>query len=353
MRPLCVLNLGSTSTKIAIFHHKKMVEEITLRHPAEELATFRLIMDQLDYRKEAVESWLKRVGYSLHDFELFVIRGALSQPIESGIYRIHKDMIEDLMVEKYASHATNVGVVIGYNWALETNKEAIFLNSPSTDELNPLARYTGVKGIERRTAFHALNQKQIAIEYATSIHRSVDELKLIVVHLGGGISVGAHSFGRIIDVTNALDGEGPMSPERSGELSVRNAIALYKEMNHDDHAFFKVIAGKGGLVSHTGISDVKVLLEKAKQDPQIQEIIDAMIYQISKEIGKMSVVLEHPIDAILITGGLAYSKEICERITKRVHWIAPVHIYPGEDEMYALAMGAYRYLEKEESLKIF
>ena len=179
----------------------------------------------------------------------------------------------------------------------------------------------------------------------------MDELQLIVGHLGGGISVGAHLFGRIVDVTNALDGEGCMSAERSGGLSARNIIKLYKDLNYDDSKFFKLIAGEGGLVSHCGTSDVKVLLEKAKTDKKTQEVIDAMVYQIVKEIGAMATVLGKDINAILLTGGLAYSDQLVKSISDKVSWISDVHVFAGEDEMRALALGANRYLNHEEALK--
>ncbi len=336
---------------VRIFYSLKRLSIEIKNNDINSVKDFKKIMDQLDYRKDKIEDWVKSCGYQLNDFELFVTRGALIKPLESGIYKVEEKLIEAIKKEVYAAHVSNVGMVIAYLWSQEHKIDAIFLNAPSTDELSVLARYTGIKGIERRTAFHALNQKQIALEYAQSIHKSVDDLKLIVVHLGGGISVGAHHHGRIVDVSNALDGEGCMSPERSGGLSARNIIQLYKELDYSDEKLFKLIAGKGGLVSHCGTNDVKRLLEQARTDVNVKEVIDAMIYQIVKEIGAMSTVLGQPIDAILITGGLAYSKEITDMITQKVSWISKVLIFPGEDEIRALALGAYRYLKHEEALK--
>ena len=213
MKPLLVINLGSTSSKVGIFHQKQCVQKETIKHLAIDLAPYNKIMDQLNFRKEKIEGWIQSCGYTLDDFECFCVRGALIKPLESGIYRVNKQMIDEILSEVYASHVTNVGMVLGYLWSNQTGKECVFVNAPSTDELSSLARYTGIKGIERRTAFHALNQKQIALDYAQSVHLDVDQLKLIVVHLGGGISVGAHLYGKIVDVSNALDGEGCMSAE--------------------------------------------------------------------------------------------------------------------------------------------
>ncbi len=353
MKKILIINCGSTSTKCAVYHDKTSVLDVSLRHSHDDLRAFSRIADQLDYRQEKIEKWLSENNESLKSFDLFVSRGALMKPMESGIYAVEASMLDDLINETYASHASNLGLLIVYKWAQEFHKEAIFLNPPSTDELQVLARYTGIKGIQRRCAFHALNQKQIALDYAEQINKTVNDLKLIVVHLGGGISVGAHQYGRIIDVTNALDGEGCMSAERSGGLSARNIIQLYKDLNYDDHQFFKLIAGEGGLVSHCGTSDVKALLVKAETDTQTKELIDAMIYQIAKEIGAMATVLGQDIDAILMTGGLAYSEVLVNELSQKVSWIAPVHVFAGEDEMRALALGANRFLYKEESLKIY
>lgn len=351
MKPIFVLNLGSTSTKVAIFKDKSSIESTTLRHSADALSKYPHVLDQIEFRKEAIETWLKTVNHSFDDFELLCIRGALLKPIASGIYQINQEMVEELKVSRLNVHVSAVGIILGDLWAKTFNKQAIFLNAPSTDELAPLARYTGIKGINRRSGFHALNQKQIALEYAQSISKPYRDLNLIVCHMGGGISVGVHHQASVIDVNHALEGEGPMSPERSGALSVRNAIELFKHVNYDETQFYKLIAGNGGLVSHTGISDVKTLFEQSTSDLKINEVLDAMIYQIAKEIGAMSTVVEGKVDAILLTGGLAYSTTLIDRLKARVDWIAPVFVYPGEDEMYALAMGAYRYLEGQETLK--
>ena len=246
MKPIFVMNLGSTSSKCAIYQDKNVLHEVNLKHTHEDLKAFKNINDQLPYRKEKINTWINECGYNLNDFECFVTRGALIKPMESGIYKVEAAMLEDIKNEVYASHASNIGMLLAHQFSQLTHTLAIFLNAPSTDELSNLARYTGIKGYHRRCAFHALNQKQIALEYAQSIHKSVTDLKLIVVHLGGGISVGAHLYGRIVDVSNALDGEGPMSPERSGGLSARNLIHLYKSLDCNDEEFFKLIAAHRG-----------------------------------------------------------------------------------------------------------
>lgn len=351
MATILVLNLGSTSTKAAVFQDETALHSVTLRHSAEELDPYPKVMDQIDFRKTAVETWLKEQGLTLADIDLFCVRGGLVKPIPSGIYRVTNAMIEELKAETYGSHVSNTGMAIGYRWGQETGKEVIFLNAPVTDELSDLARLTGLKGVYRRTIFHALNQKQIALEYAKSIGKPLSELKLIVCHLGGGITVGAHDRGRIVDVNNAIDGEGPFSPERSGALSARMTLELLDQCGGDRAKLNKLLVGKGGMISHLGTSDVKAIVEQAESDPNVRLILDAMIYQIAKETGAMATVLLGQVDQILVTGGLAYNPVICAKLKARIAWIAPVTVYPGEDEMEALASGALRYLRHEEALQ--
>lgn len=353
MHKILVLNLGSTSTKVALYEDLTCTKTTTLRHDAKALEPFKRVLDQVNFRKDLVEAWCSHENINLKDLSVFCVRGALVKPIEGGIYKINETMIQELKDEKYGSHVSNVGMILGDLWAHQFNKEAIFVNAPVTDELCDLARYTGIKGIQRRSIFHALNQKQIALEYAKSTSQPYETLNLVVCHMGGGITVGAHHQGRIIDVNNAIDGEGPMTPERAGAMSALNAVELYETLNRDLSHFKKALAGQGGLMSHLGSNDVKGLLEKAQSDPRTQEVIDAMVYQINKEIGAMAVVAGFPLSAILITGGMAYAPSLVEAIKDKVHWLAPVVVYPGEDELDALAAGALRYLLGEEKLKFY
>lgn len=352
MAQILILNLGSTSSKGAIYHDLNLIKEFTLRHSAEELAPFKKILDQVDYRKKSVESWLETEGFKLTEMDLFCLRGGLVKPIPSGIYKINETIVKEVSEEKYGAHSSNIGLVIGYLWSLEYQKDAIFLNAPVTDELSNLARFTGLKDVKRRSVLHALNQKQIALEYAKSVNKSVDELNLVVCHLGGGISVGAHYLGKIVDVSNALDGEGPFSPERSGQLSNFMVLDLVEAMK-DISTIKKLLAGKSGLVSHLNTNSMIDALKMAETDAYAAEVIQAMVYQIAKQIGTMATVLKGKVDQICITGGLAYNTEFIKQIITYIDWIAPVSVYPGEDELYALASGAVRYLEKTETLKVY
>lgn len=352
MAQILILNLGSTSSKGAIYHDLDLVKEFTLRHSAEDLAPFKKVLDQVDFRKKSVETWIESEGFKLDDIDLFCLRGGLVKPIPSGIYKINETIVDEVKQEKYGAHSSNIGLVLGYLWSIEYQKDAIFLNAPVTDELSNLARFTGLKDVKRRSVFHALNQKQIALEYAKSVNKSVDELNLVVCHLGGGISVGAHYLGKIIDVSNALDGEGPFSPERSGQLSNFMVLDLVESMQ-DIPSIKKLLAGKSGLMSHLNTNSMIEALKLAEHDPYAAEVIQAMVYQIAKQIGAMATVLKGQVDQICITGGLAYNAKFVNQIISYIEWIAPVSIYPGEDELYALASGAVRYLNNTETLKIY
>lgn len=350
MPKILILNLGSTSSKGALYENLVEIQSFTIRHSSEDLAPFKRIIDQVDYRKKCVEDWMINEGYKLTDIDLFCLRGGLVKPIPSGIYKINETIVEDVKLEKYGAHSSNVGLVIGYLWSLEYKKDAIFLNAPVTDELSDLARFTGLKGVERRSVLHALNQKQIALEYAHSVNRSIEELNLIVCHLGGGFSIGVHHLNRIIDVSNAIDGEGPFSPERSGQLSNFMVLDLVEKMK-DINSIKKLLAGQSGLVSHLNTNSMIDALKLAETDAYAKLVVEAMIYQIAKQVGSMASVLKGKVDQILITGGLAHNAGFMNRIIEYIDWIAPVSVYPGEDELFALASGAMRYLDKIEDLK--
>jgi butyrate kinase len=349
MAKLLIINLGSTSTKIALFEDTQVIKQQTLRHSSDDLKAFAQVLDQLPYRKAHLESWLNDENIQFSDIDLLVARGAIVKPLPGGVYAIDQDVYDDVSSEKYGSHVSNVGILITYQWHLSHKIPAVYVDPPSTDELQEVARITGVKGIYRRSAFHALNQKQITKRYAHDQNTKVQDLNLIVAHLGGGISVGAHQKGHVIDVTNALDGEGPLSPERSGELP--NFSVLDASTQDSIQTLKKRWAGQSGLVSHLQTNNMQEALELAKSDAYAALIIDTMVYQIAKAMGAMATVLYGQVDQILITGGLAYSTEFVQKIIDRVAWIAPVSIYPGEDELAALAQGAMRYLRGQESLK--
>lgn len=350
---ILVLNLGSTSSKAAIFQGESMVKSTTIRHNSSEISSFQRVLDQQDFRREAIEKWMREIDVSFESLDCICVRGGVVKPLPGGIYWVSKEVIDDILAEKYGTHVTNVGNCIGYYWGEKYHKPVVFVDAPVTDELCVLARYSGLKQVLRRSVFHALNQKQIARQYAKEISTDVAQLNLIVCHMGGGVSVGAHRKGQVIDVNNALDGEGPFSPERSGGLSCFSVLDLVEEFRGDTRQVRKLLVGGGGLVSYMGSNNVIAIMEQAQHDDETKRVIDAMIYQMAKEIGAMATVLEGKVDAILLTGGLAYNEYICKTLSDRVDWIAGVKVYPGEDELAALAMGALRFLNKEEEVQSY
>ena len=353
MFKILVMNLGSTSSKAAIFEGEVMVASTTIRHTSSEIASFHKVLDQQDFRREAVEKWMRDDNISFESLDCICVRGGVVKPLPGGIYWVSKEVIDDILAEKYGTHVTNVGNCIGYYWGEKYHKPVIFVDAPVTDDLCVLARYSGIKSVSRRSVFHALNQKQIARQYAKEIGEDVSKLNLIVTHMGGGISIGAHRKGQVIDVNNALDGEGPFSPERSGGLSCFAVLDLVEEFRGDTSQVRKLLVGGGGLVSYLGSNNVQQIMQLAQQDDEAKRVIDAMVYQIAKEIGAMATVLEGKIDQILLTGGLAYNEYITKTLSDRVDWIANVKVYPGEDELAALAMGALRFLNKEEEVQSY
>lgn len=352
MARIIVLNLGSTSSKGAVYEDLKCLEEFTLRHSADELSPFKRIIEQIDFRQERVETWLKEHHFNLEDMDVFCVRGGLVKPLPSGIYEVTDKIVDEVMVDKYGAHSSSIGMVIGRRWSQSYHKPAIFANAPVTDELQDVARFTGIKGVYRRSLFHALNQKQIALEYAKSIGKNVHELNLIVCHLGGGFSIGAHRFGKVVDVSNGLDGEGPFTPERAGALSNFMVLDLVEQIQ-DIPAIKRILGGQSGLISHLGTNSMMDALNLAKSDAYAKQVIEAMIYQITKEVGAMAAVLEGKVDQILITGGLAYNQAFVQSIIDKVSWIQSVSVYPGENELHALASAAVRFITGEEELGFY
>ncbi|MGB9831956.1 MAG: butyrate kinase [Caldisericum exile] len=349
-----VVNPGSTSTKIAVFENENSLFEKTIRHSSEELKDFKSIIDQYDFRVNVIEKELKENGFDLRDFDAFVGRGGLLHPIESGTYRVNDDMLKDLMECRYGEHASNLGAIIAYNLAQKVHKPAYIVDPVVVDEMEPLARYSGLKGIERKSIWHALNQKAVARRAAKDLGKRYEDVNLVVVHLGGGISVAAHKKGRTIDVNNALNGDGPFAPERAGGLPTISLVDLCMSGKYSYEEMKKMLAGKGGLVSHLGTNNALEVEERIeKGDSYARLVYEAMAYQVAKTVGEMATVLYGEVDAIVLTGGIARSQMLTDWIKERVSFIAPVLIYPGEDEMRALLEGALRVLRGEEKEKIY
>ncbi|WDU83484.1 butyrate kinase [Caloramator sp. Dgby_cultured_2] len=349
---MLVINPGSTSTKIAVFDDLNPVFVETLRHSSEELAPYNTIFEQYEFRKNVILSALKEKNVPIESLNAVVGRGGLLKPIEGGTYNVNEKMIEDLKIGVQGQHASNLGGVIAYEIAKSVNIPAFIVDPVVVDEMDEIARISGMPEIQRKSIFHALNQKAVAKRYAKEHEKKYEELNLIVAHLGGGISVGAHRKGRVVDVNNALDGEGPFSPERTGSLPVGDLVKLCFSGKYTLDEIKKKITGKGGLMAYFGTNDARDVEKMMNEGNKEAELVyKAMAYQVAKEIGMCATVLKGEVDAIILTGGLAYGKTFVEWIKERISFIAPVVVYPGEDEMLALAEGGLRVLRGEEIAK--
>ena len=341
---ILAINPGSTSTKFAVYFGAECKLKKTLRHSIEELSLYENIIDQFEFRKGLIIDSLVDEGFDVDKIKYVIGRGGLTYPLKSGVYLVNNRMLEDARAGIYGQHASNLGPLIADYIALQIPGAHAFVADPVVvDELEDIARFSGHPALERRSIFHALNQKATARLHATRVGRSYEKLNLIVAHLGGGISVGAHQKGRVIDVNNALDGEGPFSPERSGTLPAGQLIDLCFSNKYEKEEVRRMVIGEGGYVAYLGTNDALEVETRAKNGDEFAlKIQDALGYQVSKAIGEMAVVLNGYVDAILLTGGLAYSQYLTNYITAKVEFISAVYIYPGEDELEALALNALR-----------
>ncbi len=349
---LLVINPGSTSTKIGIYEDEKQVLEETIRHSLEEIGQYNNIYDQFEFRKKVILDILKEKNIKIDTLDSVVGRGGLLRPLEGGTYAVNEKMIEDLKIGIQGQHASNLGGILAREIAKPLNIPAFIVDPVVVDEMIEIAKITGLPEIKRRSIFHALNQKAVAKRYAEENNKKYEDVNLIVTHMGGGVSVGAHKNGRVIDVNNALDGEGPFSPERSGEVPIGDLIRACYSGKYTIEEVKKKISGGGGIVAYLGTNDfksVEAMIEEGSTKAKL--IFDAFIYQVSKEIGKLAAVLSGRVDSIILTGGIAYSKNVVKSIAERVAFIAPLTIYPGEDELLALANGALNVLKGKENIK--
>lgn len=348
---ILAINPGSTSTKIAVYEDEKPIFQKTLRHSADELARFKTVADQYDFRKQLILEELERENIPLN-FKVIMGRGGLLKPLLGGVYEVNEQMRREI-IEAPRQHACNLGGLIASELAAGIEGcRAFIADAGVTDELDDIARVTGCPLVPKITTFHALNQKAVARKYAASIGKRYEDLNLVIAHLGGGISVGAHRKGLVVDVNNALDGSGPFSPERSGTFQAGELVNLCFSGKYTQKEITSMIFGKGGLMAHFGSNDAKALSERAKAgDKQVELVLNAMMYNVGKEIAAMSAALYGKVDAILLTGGIAFDKEGTDAIKKQVSFIAPVYVYPGEDELEALALSGLRVLRGEEVAK--
>lgn len=352
---ILAINPGSTSTKIAVYHNDKSIFLKTIRHSSDELQNFEKITDQFQYRKDVILSELENADINISRISAVVGRGGLVRPVEGGVYEVNETMIEDLKQGVMGEHASNLGGLIAQDIAMSIKGARAFIANPVVvDELQDVARITGHPELERVSIFHALNHKAIARQFAKSRDAEYEELNLIIAHLGGGISVGAHYRGKVIDVNNALDGSGPFSPERAGTLPSGQLMRMCFSGKYSFDEIKKIITGKGGLMAYFGTNSAYEIEMKAKEgDEKAKFIQDAMAYQIGKAIGEMAAVLYGEVHGIIITGGVANNKDIIAYIRNMVGFVAPVFVYPGEDEMSALAMNGLLVLKGELEPKIY
>lgn len=346
-----IINPGSTSTKIAVFEDEEMLFDKTLRHSVDEISKYDTIFDQKQFRKDIIMECLKEQDFDIKTLDMVVGRGGLVKPIPGGTYKVSDALIEDLKVGPQGQHASNLGGVLAREIADEIGKPSFIVDPVAVDELQPVARVSGIPDIQRNSIFHPLNQKAMARRYAKENGKRYEDINVIVAHMGGGVSVGAHKKGRVIDVSNALEGDGAFSPERAGGLPVGPLVRLCYSGKYTEKEMYKRLVGGGGFTAYLGSNDMVEITKKAETDENARLILDAFIYQVAKDIGSRAAVLEGKVDAIILTGGIAYGSRVTDAIAKYVGWIAPVVVYPGEDELLALAQGGLRVLNGEEEAK--
>jgi butyrate kinase len=355
MHRVLAINPGSTSTKVAVYDDEVPRFVRTLRHQADEVAQFAHIADQYAFRRDAVLDLLREEGISLDTLDAVVGRGGILRPVPSGTFCINDKMLHEMKHPVGREHASNLGSIIAHEIAGQVEVPSFIVDPVSVDEFDPLARVAGLPEVERRSLSHALNLKATARRAAKDLDKPYESINLVGVHLGGGITVSAHRKGQMVDVNQALDGTGPFSPERSGGLPVGDVVRMcysvppYEGVHLSYGEMFKKIAGQGGLVAHLGTNDATEVERRIEDgDERAKLVYEAMAYQVAKEIGLMATVLKGKVDGIYVTGGLAHSQPLVSWIVERTAWIAPVLVYPGEDEMLSLVQGALRVLRGEQ-----
>ena len=349
---ILAINPGSTSTKIAVYDNEKQLLVKTIDHRIEDLEGYERIQDQFEMRKNEVLKSLKENDINLNSISAIVGRGGLLPPVKSGAYLVNEEMIDRLVNKPILEHASNLGAIIAYEISKPLGINAYIYDSVSVDELTDVARLSGIKDMDRECLSHALNSRAMAIRYAKNNNKKYEELNLIVAHLGGGISLSIHEKGKMVDIVS--DDEGPFSPERSGRVPCKKLIDRCFSGNYTHREMLKTIRGKGGISSYLGTIDVRKVEEMINEGNEDAKLVyDAMTYQIAKGIGELATVVCGNVDAIILTGGIAYSKRITDNIRKRVEFISEVCVIPGENELESLSLGILRVLRKEEDVKIY
>ncbi len=348
-----IINPGSTSTKIGVFEDETLLFEETLRHSTEEIAQYATIVDQKDFRKNIIVNLLNEKNFDINSLNMVVGRGGMLKPIPGGTYAVTDDLLEDLKIGKQGQHASNLGGILAREIGDSIGVPSFIVDPVVVDEMMPIARYSGVPELPRTSVFHALNQKAVAKRYANEVGKAYQDLNLVVVHMGGGVSVGAHKNGRVIDIFNALDGDGAFSPERAGSVPSGALVKLCFSGKYTEKEIYKKLVGNGGFNAYMGTNDMRdVEKAVANGDKNAEEIRDAFILQVAKDMGSMACVLDGKVDQIIVTGGIAYDKGVVEGLKARAEWIAPFTVYPGEDELLALVQGGLRVMNGvEEAMK--
>jgi butyrate kinase len=348
---LLVINPGSTSTKIAVYAGEEPLFVETIRHDDADLGRFAQVMDQEDYRRKLILAALAKHNLSVADLTAIIGRGGLMRPIPGGVYHVGPQMLFDLRSCRFGTHASNLGAILAHDLATSAGIPSFIADPVVVDEMAPLARYSGHPDITRRSIFHALNHKAVGRRAAAELGRPYEELRLIIAHLGGGVSVGAHERGRVVDVNNALDGDGPFSPERSGGLPAGQLTDWCFAPDAKEADIRRRITGAGGFLAYLGTaSGMEIERRIQGGDAKAREVHAAMAYQVAKDIGAMGTVLAGQVDAVILTGGLAHDKALTALICDRVKFLGRVMIFPGEDEMTALALAALRALTDGEAV---
>lgn len=344
---------GSTSTKTAVYHNGSITKG-HVDHPRDDLDAYPTIADQKPMRYQMIDAWLKDNDLTDLTYHAVIARGGLIRPVPGGVYAVNPVMMEDLTRGVNGHHASNLGGLLAHDFAEAFGCPAWIADPVVVDEMSPLAKLTGLAGLERKSIFHALNQKAMARRVSEKLGKPYHELNLIVAHLGGGISVGAHRKGRVVDVNDALSGDGPFAPERTGGLPVSGVAELIRSGAYTPDTLVKTAGGKGGLVSYLGISDMRDVEKRVQaRDAHAEKTVNGMIYQIAKEIGGLAAVLYGKVDAVVITGGIAHSGMLTKRLSAMIRFIAPVFIEPGEQELEALIDAARRVIDKNETVKSY
>ncbi len=347
-----IINPGSTSTKIGVFEDETLLFEETLRHSTEEISQYASIVDQKDFRKNIIVNLLAEKDFDIKSLNVVVGRGGMLKPIPGGTYAVTDALLEDLKIGKQGQHASNLGGILAREIGDSIGVPSYIVDPVVVDELMPIARYSGVPELPRTSVFHALNQKAVAKRYAKEQGVPYESLNLVVVHMGGGVSVGAHDKGRIVDVFNALDGDGAFSPERAGAVPSGALIKMCFSGQYTEKEVYKKIVGGGGFNAYCGTNDMRDVEKMADEgDAHAIEVREAFILQMAKDIGSMACVLSGKIDQIIVTGGIAYDKAVVAGLKERCEWMAPFTVYPGEDELLALTQGALRVMNGEEAAK--